>query len=191
MGDRKRQTERRKRDEMRKREHREHRERERERGREDSRLSLTPQTQRKSTTYENHSHIHGNNSHSPSVIPGHTAIIIFQLHIDLLLGRHIQQHVPPTARDVRHVPIPRQRLHNRLARLDLPQRQERIPRLLQRPRHRRRSLGLPLRTDHSRLSLLFSLPSPQQHDLREPSALTFSTINLARSASVPASASHI
>lgn len=77
----------------------------------------------------------------------------------LLVARHVQQHIPPAARNVRHVPVPCQRLHNRLARLDLPQRQERIPRLLQRPRHRRRRLSLPLRTDHSRLSLLLSLPS--------------------------------
>ena len=175
MGERERQTERRNRDKMRKREHREHREEDREQ------VSLTPSNaarQIRSTDAATPWERLNSTRSYPNTLP----------FPNLLLGRHIQQHIPPAARNVRHVPVPRQRLHNRLARLNLSQRKEPIPRLLQRPRHRRSRLGLPLCTDHSRLSLLLSLSSHQQHALYGHSILTFSTMNLARSASVPASA---
>lgn len=172
---------------MRKREHREHRERERGREKEKTEkfrsLPSNAATQIKSTYAQ--PHFMGTTlMFRSSPTTNHLPTII------LLLRRHIQQHVPPTARNVRHVPVRSQRLHYRLARLDLPQRKERIPRLLQRLRHRRSSLSLSFRTNHSRLSLLFSLRSSQQHRLHEHSTLTFSTMNLARSASVSTLACH-
>lgn len=71
--------------------------------------------------------------------------------------RHAQQHIPPRARDVRNVPVPCQRLHNRLRRLDLPQRHKRLPSLVQGPRNRVGGLCLTLCPDDRRVSFLFGL----------------------------------
>ena len=78
-----------------------------------------------------------------------------------LLGREIEKDTGSGRRHPRHIPALRQRLYNRLARLDLPQRHERLSRLLQRPRNRTRCLRLALRPNHRGLPFLLRLCCPQ------------------------------
>ena len=79
----------------------------------------------------------------------------------LLLGRYIQQHIPSPARHIRHIRIPRQRLHNRLARLYFSECHKRRPGLVKRFRNRSRSFRLSLGTDNRRLAFLLRLQSPR------------------------------
>ena len=72
-------------------------------------------------------------------------------------SRHIQQHIPSSARNVGHVRVRHQRLHNGLARLNLPERNEPISGLVQRTRNCRRRFGLSLGADDCRLTLLLGL----------------------------------
>ena len=78
-----------------------------------------------------------------------------------LLGRHIQQHLAISARNVSHVRVPCQRLHDRLARLNFPQSHKRIPRLFERLGNRQRCLCLSLSPDNRRLPFLVRLRGRQ------------------------------
>ena len=71
--------------------------------------------------------------------------------------RYIKQHVSSRTWHICHVPVRRQRLHNRLGRLDLPQRDKCLSGLVQCAGYRRCSLSFSFRSDHSSLPLLLSL----------------------------------
>lgn len=72
-------------------------------------------------------------------------------------SRDIKQHIASTTRNVGHVRVVCQRLHNRFARLDLAERNKRLAGLVEGLRDDRSSLGLTFGTDDGRLTLLLGL----------------------------------
>ena len=100
------------------------------------------------------------------------------------IQKYVSTTTAPSTGNIRHISVHRQRLRNRLARLNLPQRKESLPSLLKSQRDRQSSLSLTLSPDNRRLSFLLGLTFTL--NVRSTSVqylLTFSTINLARSAS--------
>lgn len=109
-------------------------------------------------------------------------------HLLITISRNVEQHIAVPTRNVRDVAVVCQRLHNRLGRLNLPEGDERISRLVQRARDSRCRLRFTLCPDNRRLPFLFGLDTWVSgwvivlgKTVRD--AHTFSTTNLARSAS--------
>lgn len=102
----------------------------------------------------------------------------------LFMRRYIQQHIRPVStRDVGYVGIRRQRVHNRLARLDLAQCNKALSGALQRLGNRLRRLRLSFSTNDGGLAFLFGLGAGSERIRKIEHQRTFSTMNLARSAS--------
>lgn len=82
----------------------------------------------------------------------------------LFMRRYIQQHIRPVStRDVGYVGVRRQRVHDRLARLNLAQRNEALSGPLQRLGNRLRCLCFSLRTNDGSLTLLLGLGVGSEH----------------------------